>query len=187
MSGESLEGLRQRLEQALKAIGDAGAFMRTCEWNDSYSQDCACDARHGLDEAEKTIQAVLDHESAPRCPVCGKATSYRGRLNACGMGLCPSLSKFLDHERDQGQRQPSAWSEFGDGHDYSRTGKHDPLHCRHCLRAQGQRISELEQEVERLKEIAVGFAKERDLAVLAESDMRRRLNEVLGGATAGTD
>jgi hypothetical protein len=33
-----------------------------------------------------------------------------------------------------GSRVPAAWSEFGDGHDYSRTGKHDPQQCRPCLR-----------------------------------------------------
>ena len=32
------------------------------------------------------------------------------------------------------QRIPSAWTEFGDGHDYSRSGKHDPGQCRWCLR-----------------------------------------------------
>lgn len=32
------------------------------------------------------------------------------------------------------ERPPSAWSEFGDSHDYSRTGKHDPNNCRECLR-----------------------------------------------------
>lgn len=32
-------------------------------------------------------------------------------------------------------REPSAWSEWGDdGHDYSRTGKHDPNECRYCLK-----------------------------------------------------
>jgi hypothetical protein len=37
-------------------------------------------------------------------------------------------------------RLPSAWSEFGDGHDYSRTGKHDPNACRFCLRAELARL-----------------------------------------------
>jgi hypothetical protein len=37
--------------------------------------------------------------------------------------------------QEEGARVPSAWSEFGDGHDYSRTGKHDPLNCRSCLKA----------------------------------------------------
>lgn len=32
------------------------------------------------------------------------------------------------------ERIPSAWSEWDDGHDYSRTGKHDPNDCRWCLR-----------------------------------------------------
>jgi hypothetical protein len=38
------------------------------------------------------------------------------------------------------EREPSAWSTFGDGHDYSRTGKHDPLNCRPCLREQLARL-----------------------------------------------
>lgn len=37
-------------------------------------------------------------------------------------------------ERSLQERIPSAWSEWGDGHDYSRTGKHDPQNCRQCLR-----------------------------------------------------
>jgi hypothetical protein len=38
------------------------------------------------------------------------------------------------------ERIPSAWTEFGNGHDYSRTGKHDPGQCRWCLRGELQRL-----------------------------------------------
>lgn len=37
-------------------------------------------------------------------------------------------------------RIPSAWTEFGDGHDYSRTGKHDPNNCRVCFRLTVKRV-----------------------------------------------
>ena len=50
-----------------------------------------------------------------------------GLLGTAGRGnsqLPPSTSN----------RVPSAWSEWGDGHDYSRTGKHDPNECRKCLK-----------------------------------------------------
>lgn len=36
---------------------------------------------------------------------------------------------------------PSAWTWFGDGHDYSRTGKHDPLVCRVCMREEIARLA----------------------------------------------
>lgn len=45
---------------------------------------------------------------------------------------------------------PSAWFiSFSDPHDYSRTGKHDPLNCRHCLQSA---YASLEAEYQKLKE-----------------------------------
>jgi hypothetical protein len=48
--------------------------------------------------------------------------------------LCEAAAALQALERERDGRVPSAWSECGDGHDYSRTGKHDPNDCRFCLR-----------------------------------------------------
>lgn len=47
------------------------------------------------------------------------------------MNVAANLLEWL---KPVGARVPATWSEFGDGHDYSRTGKHDPNQCRICLR-----------------------------------------------------
>jgi hypothetical protein len=64
--------------------------------------------------------------------------------------------QVLERERDG--RVPSAWSECGDGHDYSRTGKHDPNDCRFCLRHVLKKVeaSELAARAEKAEATRVG-------------------------------
>jgi len=50
------------------------------------------------------------------------------------------VARLNESLQRQGSRMPTAWGEFGDGHDYSRTGKHDPLMCRYCLKAEVARL-----------------------------------------------
>jgi hypothetical protein len=72
-----------------------------------------------------------------------------------------SLQDQQASREQERERQPSAWSEFGDGHDYSRTGRHDPLNCRLCLRsdriakleAAEQQIKTLREQIERSKNV----------------------------------
>lgn len=58
-------------------------------------------------------------------------------------------------------RIPSAWADFGDGHDYSYTGKHDPNSCRWCLRDVLKRYQALPPE-----RAALVAGLERDAATL---------------------
>jgi hypothetical protein len=59
---------------------------------------------------------------------------------------------------------PSAWGAFGDGHDYSRTGKHDPLNCRFCLRDERDRLKAALQRANRFDcpECGCGIAVDED-------------------------
>lgn len=66
------------------------------------------------------------------CEECRKTTSGRCGRHSHGIYTITSGGEAV------ADRVPSAWSEFGDGHDYSRTGKHDPNNCRYCLRLVGQ-------------------------------------------------
>jgi hypothetical protein len=55
-------------------------------------------------------------------------------LRRWAVALCEAAAALQALGRERDGRVPSAWSECGDGHDYSRTGKHDPNDCRFCLR-----------------------------------------------------
>jgi hypothetical protein len=91
----------------------------------------------------------------------GELQEFGNRLAASQRPLPPDAAKLLNEHafelygdgqqasrEQERERQPSAWSEFGDGHDYSRTGRHDPLNCRPCLR---QERDALREEIARLK------------------------------------
>jgi hypothetical protein len=72
--------------------------------------------------------------------------------------LCEAAAALQALERERDGRVPSAWSECGDGHDYSRTGKHDPNDCRFCLRHVLKKVeaSELAARAEKAEATRVG-------------------------------
>lgn len=89
------------------------------------------------------VRVALLREDSQRAETLFRAAS--GLCIAASMALkelpvtepadAPPVAVSLDPHR-----LPSAWSEFGDGHDYSRTGKHDPNACRFCLQAELARL-----------------------------------------------
>jgi hypothetical protein len=157
MSNQTTERLRAALA-ILDAIGvSEGALLSEIQRRMRVSGSHAMglrDVRHELTallaEAERpeveptqvTRLEVIDHRTGVEI---GHARAFHAQ--PCRVALSyqddgRTLKVFVDGVKaerpspppEASGRLPCAWSEFGDGHDYSRTGKHDPGNCRKCLR-----------------------------------------------------
>jgi hypothetical protein len=93
-----------------------------------------------IDEQAPTIQSEVAqaHDSARQSDLPADLSGRPSDISASPVRAnqdAPHVAVSRDPHR-----LPSAWSEFGDGHDYSRTGKHDPNACRLCLQAELARL-----------------------------------------------
>jgi hypothetical protein len=115
----------------------------------------------GVVEAMQQAADLLVSLQGQQASLDGELQEFGNRLAASQRPLPPDAAKLLNEHafelyagqqasrEQERERQPSAWSEFGDGHDYSRTGRHDPLNCRLCLRS--GRIAKLEAAEQQIK------------------------------------
>ncbi len=118
-----------------------------------------------IDALRQAIRWADERVSVAGCSIDSVAANEREKARHLqAMTVAANLLEWL---KPCGSRVPAAWSEFGDGHDYSRTGKHDPQQCRPCLR----------HVIEKLKEPIESRMQDAFFAGVTRANDRRPIHE----------
>jgi hypothetical protein len=93
-----------------------------------------------VDALRQAIRWADERVSVAGCSI--DSVRANEREKAAHLQAMKVAANLLEWLKPVGSRVPSTWTEWGDGHDYSRTGKHDPQQCRTCLRHIIDRLKE---------------------------------------------